>query len=84
MPITEAEKKELEFLDNPQVQLGTPASGAIAFLAFNTLNKRKERVTELRTKLRMEELGLNENKDWQKFYEIRAEEEKRFDERFGS
>jgi hypothetical protein len=86
MPLTDAEKKELECLEDPRVEFMTPAGGvvAIAFeqLSSNSQNKRKDRVVELRAKLRMEELRLDEKKDWQKYYKIRAEEEKRFDEGF--
>jgi hypothetical protein len=86
MSLTDAEKKELECLDDPHVEFLSP-SGGFAALAFeqissSSLNKRKERVVELRARLRMEETGLDENKGWQKYYKIKAEEENRFDERF--
>lgn|GEM_PF-2480507 len=48
----------------------------------SSTNKRKERVVELRTKMKMEELGLDEKTDWQKYYEIEKEENERFDIRF--
>jgi hypothetical protein len=86
MSLSDAEKKELEALDDPHVQFLSPCLGfgALAFeqISSSSLNKRKERVVELRAKLRMEEMGLDENKDWQKYYKIKAEEENRFDERF--
>ena len=83
MPLSEAEKKELEYLDKPGIEFIAPATGVLAYLILNKPNNRKERVVELRTKLRMEELGLDDTKDWQKYYEIRAEEEKEFDKRHG-
>jgi len=82
MSLTEAENKELDYLDNPQVELGTPPAGLIAYMATNSKKKRKDRVIELRTKKRMSEAGLNVDKNWQEYYKIRGEEEKRFDERF--
>jgi hypothetical protein len=86
--LTEEERKELELLDNPAEQrMGNIAGGLPAMLfgmgdPLTNKKKRKEKVVELRTKMRMFELDLDSNKDWQKYYEIREEEEKRFDERF--
>ena len=83
--LTEKERKELELLDNPQIMSMGSATLWGNIFGSNPLNnksKRKERVSELRTKNRMLELKLDPNKDWQKYYEIRKEEEKRFDERF--
>ncbi len=47
-----------------------------------TKKRYKEKTIELKTKTRMLELGLNSNKDYQKYYKIIREEEERFDERF--
>ena len=84
MPLTEKEKKELEMLDNPDIEYFSPASGGLfsSLINSNLAGNRKERVVELRIKIRMEEAGLNENEDWQKYHEIQNEEENRFDERF--
>lgn len=87
-PLTDKEIKELELLDNPAEQrMGNTTTGMWGFFqnSSNSLtnkSKRKERVAELRTKIRMFELKLDLSKDWQKYYEIRQEEEKRFDKRF--
>jgi len=51
----------------------------LIFLPELIKERHKEKVTELKTKTRMSELGLNPNKDWQKYYEIRKEEEENFD-----
>ena len=32
--------------------------------------------------MRLAELGLDKHRDWQKYYEIELEEEKRFDKKF--
>lgn len=82
MSLTEKEKKELEILDNPNVEFLSPSYGPIIATFLYSKNKRKERVIELRTKKRMEELGLHPKKDWQKYYKIRKEEEERFDKKF--
>jgi len=39
-------------------------------------DKMIEKMIETRTKARMSELGLSPDKDWQKYYEIKEEEEK--------
>ena len=39
--------------------------------------RHKKKTIELETKTRMLELGLNPNKDWQEYYKIRNEEEKK-------
>lgn len=83
--LSEKEKKELEILDNPDIKYLTPASGVVPIILdsfFNSLSKRKGRVVDLRTKMRINELGIDPDKDWQRYYKIREEEEKRFDERF--
>lgn len=85
MSLSEKEKKELEILDNPEVKDFTSAFNPFtSFLTskLSNLAKRKERVAELRTKMRLEEAGLDADKDYQMYYKIRAEEENRFDERF--
>lgn len=84
MPLSEKEIKELEMLDNPNVEYFSSASGGIfsSLINSSSISNRKERVVELRIKIRMEELGLDSNNDWQKYHEIQNEEEKRFDERF--
>ncbi|MFA5128017.1 MAG: hypothetical protein WC457_03395 [Patescibacteria group bacterium] len=86
MPLTDAEKNELEYLENPQVQFLTPPTSGVFghFIVGDAQNKRKNRVVALRTKLRMEELGLNEQNDWQKYYDIKSEEEDRFDKKFAN
>lgn len=44
------------------------------------LKKRhKKKIIELKTKTRMSELGLDPDKDWQKYYEIKKREEENFD-----
>ena len=84
MPLTEKERKELEVLDNPDVEWLIPPIGGI-FLILSRgsyIKNRKKRVVNLRTKIRIEEEELDKNRDSQRYYEIRSEEEKRFDERF--
>lgn len=83
MSLSEKEAKELEVLDNPQVEFLSSSIGGV-FSLFFTKNKRKKRTIDLRIKLRMEEMGLDPKKDFGKYYELRAEEEKRYDERFGN
>ena len=39
-------------------------------------NRHRKKIIELKTRTRMSELGLDPYKDWQKYYEIREEEEK--------
>ena len=39
----------------------------------------KARTIELKTKNRIKELGLDKNEDWQKYYEIRNEEERKIE-----
>ena len=83
--LSEREKKELEILDNPDIGYLSPSGGVVPIVLdsfFNSLSKRKERVVDLRTKMRINELGIDPDKDWQRYYKIREEEEKRFDERF--
>ena len=86
MSLTDKEKQELEMLDNPAVQFMSSASGfggVISSLFGKTSTQnRKERVVKLRTKMKMEELGLDEKTDWQKYYQIEKEEIERFDKRF--
>lgn len=83
--LSEEEKKELEILDNPDIEYLSPSGGIVSIvfdLFFNSSSKRKEKVVNLRTKMRMSELGIDPSKEWQQYYKIREEEEKRFDERF--
>lgn len=84
--LNDKEKDELVMLNNPNVKFFSSSSAPIIsrFLGsgHQNLSKRKERVVELKTKLRINELGLNPNKDWQEYYRIREEEERLFDERF--
>jgi len=84
MPLTEEEKKELEMLDNPSVEFLSSSVGGIFSSLFTSANtgNRKSRVVELKIKIRMEESGFGEKKDWQKYYEIQREEEKKFDDKF--
>ena len=82
MALTKKEKKELEELDNPEIEfLQSPTGLGGVFSNLFKVSNRKERVVELKTKKRMGEAGLDENKDWQKYYEIQEEEEKRFDDK---
>lgn len=86
-PLTEKERKELEELDNPNIEYFSPAGGMFAilgtlFTSKGNKGRRKERVVSIRTKIRINELGIDPNKDYQAYYEIVKEEEKRFDERF--
>ena len=83
--LSEKEKKELEILDNPDMKYLSPSGGIAPIILdsfFNSLSRRKEKVVDLRTKIRISELGIDPDKDWQQYYKIREEEEKRFDERF--
>ncbi|MEK7071983.1 MAG: hypothetical protein AAB849_01965 [Patescibacteria group bacterium] len=82
MPLSEKEKKELEMLDNPQIEYTVPSTAGIFSFLFNRSSNRKDRAVELRTKMRMDELGLDPQIEHGRYYEIRAEEEKLFDERF--
>ena len=89
-PLGEEEKKELELLDNPGEQrMGNTTVGiwgsfqnAGNLLASSNKSKRKERVIELRVKMRAYDLDLDIDKDWKDYDRIKTEEEKRFDERF--
>jgi len=80
--LTDQEKKELELLDNPEIKFLAPTIGAINPFTVTNMSKRKERVVNLRTRQKMFEQGLDENKDWQKYYKIKEEEERCFDKRF--
>lgn len=80
--LTDKEKKELEILDNPEIEFLPPTMGAVIHIAMTNMDKRKERVVNLRTRQKMFEQGLDEDKDWQKYYKIKKEEEERFDKRF--
>mgnify|MGYP001575087203 CR=1 FL=1 len=84
MALSEKESKELELLDNPQVKYLASSWGGILQHLFGGLigDQRKERVVNLRTKMRMDELGINPKEDFNKYYEIKDEEEKRYDQRF--
>ena len=83
MSLTEKERKELELLDNPNVQFLSPAFGGPLLALFGKYgNRRKARVVQLRTKMRMGKLGLDPKKDHQKYSQIIAQEEDRFDKRF--
>lgn len=80
--LTEKEEKELEMLDDPNVEFFTPSFNPIWWLVKDKFKSRKERVVKLRIKKRMAELNLNPQKDFGEYYRIMEEEEKRFDERF--
>lgn len=82
MALTKKEIEELEMLDNPDVEFFNSSASGI-FSALCTKNNRKERVVELRTKMRMGEENIDTNDNWPRYYEIQDEEEKRFNERFG-
>ena len=96
-PLTEKEKRELKIIDNPNIKFypwllariislviwGTFGQRYFAPLKirYAELKKRKDRVVKLRTKMRLQELQIDP-KDYQAYYKIVREEEKRFDERF--
>jgi len=83
--LSEKEKRELEILDNPNIKYLTPSGGFFSIILdslFHSSSRRKERVVYLRTKIRINELGIDIKKERQRYYEIREEEQKRFDERF--
>ena len=85
MSLSDKEKKELEMLDNPEIQaLSSSWNPIFSIFAdpISNLSKRKKRVVRLRIKTRLEELGLDAKKDFQRYYQIHEEEERRFDERF--
>ena len=75
--ISAKETKELEILDNPSVQFTAPATAGLLLP-----NKRRDRVVKLRVKMRMAEEGLDEKTNWQRYYQLIQEEERRFDDRF--
>jgi hypothetical protein len=84
--LSEKEQKELEQLDNPNIEFMGPTVSPL-FSIFTSqknysLKARKERVIKLRVKMRLVELGLNPDNDFNEYYRIMEEEEKRFDERF--
>lgn len=87
--LTDEEAQELDMLDNPpdpRVKFLAPSVGALGWLLFsrkaNSPKDRRDRVVELRTKMRMAELGQGPQKDFQEYYRIVGEEEKRFDQKF--
>jgi hypothetical protein len=84
--LTEKERKELEILDNPKIEfLSSPISAGPLVKIFGKHGKnRKDKVVELRTKMRIKELGIDPDRNWQRYYQIRREEEERFDKRFNS
>ncbi len=85
MPLTAEELGELANLEDPHVQyIGSSTGGALGGILsiFFKNNSRRDRVVELRTKLRIEELGLNRQEHFNEIYKIRREEEARFDELF--
>jgi hypothetical protein len=45
------------------------------FITVWVMRLHKKKVIDVKTKTRMSKLGLSPNKDWQKYYEIREEEE---------
>ena len=80
-PLTEEEKKELEVLDNPNIEyLGSPYSPFVT--SFFNKKKRKKRIVKLRVKERLHELLIDPDVSYQKYYKILEEEEERFDKRF--
>jgi hypothetical protein len=84
MPLTEKEKKELELLDNPDVQFLPSGWGAAFSNLFGGggMKTRKQRVVELRTKIRMEENRLDKKRDRKEYNRIQEEEENNFDDKF--
>jgi len=70
--ITEKDRKELEMLDNPGVEFFSSSIGGMFSNLFGSSNlkDRKMKVIYLRTKIRMKELGLDKEKDSQKYQEI--------------
>ncbi|HBZ36595.1 MAG: hypothetical protein UV92_C0002G0003 [Parcubacteria group bacterium GW2011_GWA1_43_27] len=80
--ISAKETKELEILDNPSVQFTAPATAGLLLPFIMNPNKRRDRVVKLRVKMRMAEEGLDEKTNWQRYYQLIQEEERRFDDRF--
>lgn len=86
-PLSEKEKRELEELDNPNIKYFSPAGGIFAILGTfftnkNNKGRRKERVVNLRTRIRINELRIDPDKNYQEYYKIVKEEEERFDKKF--
>lgn len=97
-PLTEKEKRELEIIDNPNVKFYPWLLARLISLAtwgilgqryfaplkikYVELKKRKDRVIKLRTRMRLHELQIDLDKDYQAYYKIVKEEEDRFDKRF--
>jgi len=83
--LSKKEEKELEVLNNPDVNYLAPVGGFFAIIFdsfFHRSSKIKKRVVYLRTKMRMNELGIDQKKERQRYQKIKAEEERRFDKRF--
>lgn len=81
--LSEKERNELLFMDDPNVKYSSP-SGGIWLVIFGSKSSKhsKKRVVELRTKMRMEKLGFNKRDNAKEYKAIKEEEEKRFNERF--
>jgi len=75
-PLKERERKELELLDNPEVEFTSPATGIIPiFLGGDSISKRRRKVVKLRLRLR----GSMSDEEYQR---AKREEEIRFNKRF--
>ena len=66
------EEEELRLLEDPR------------YAAMVNNKKRRERIVELRTKARIEQLGIDPDSDWQKYYQIKQEEEESYNQKFSS
>lgn len=81
--LTKKEREEfLKILDNPKEKIEhfAPAFGPFAWAFQKEINEscKKEEIIELKTILRMLNQGLDPDKDYQQYYKIKQEEEKKF------
>jgi len=75
-PLSEKEKKELEILDNPNIEFMSPSGGILPIIfGGDKLWNRKRKVVKLRLRLR----GSMSDEEYQK---AKREEEIRFNKRF--
>jgi len=72
-PLTE--KENVKFMS-------PPVAIPILIDIFSGKRKRKKRVVNLRTRMKLHELQIDPSKDHEIYHRIIEEEEKRFDERF--
>lgn len=82
--LSEKERNELKVLDDPNIEHLVSPFGFIPLIFGSKIGKsnNKKRVVELRTKMRMNKMGLDLKKNKEEYKKIKIEEEKRFDERF--